>query len=478
MAYSQQEKRGGVAGSWTGAFSWDSAPQGLAMLGADLVAAYLSYHAVNALQFQGNRTPLSVGYTGAWMTFWMLARLYQQLYPGYGNSPEQELRQHVLTCGEAAVGQFAISFAIHSFASSRLGLGLVWVVLTLVSLLTRTLTRRLLIRLGRYGRPVSIIGAGKTGRLTTSYLLSHPEFGLRPVAIYDDDPALSGCQVAGIPVLGDLELAGNQPLTVHAIVSIPGARAERQSEIIRKMLEAYPITWTTPDLFGVPSQSLQPHVIGTHATLEVRNNLRSLQARLIKRSIDLAAALLGGVLISPFLLAIALAIRVDSQGPALYVATRLGRGGEPFRCYKFRTMHRDAEQRLEQVPEDPERRREYETFHKLKEDPRVTRVGRWLRRTSLDELPQILNVLLGSMSLVGPRPYLPSEQGKVGKQGGFILQVHPGITGLWQTSGRNQLSFSERVEMDSFYVSNWSIWLDLVILLRTARVVLTRRGAY
>jgi lipopolysaccharide/colanic/teichoic acid biosynthesis glycosyltransferase len=172
-------------------------------------------------------------------------------------------------------------------------------------------------------------------------------------------------------------------------------------------------------------------------------------------------------------------VYLESGGPVFYRDLRMGRDGKLFACLKFRTMVPDAERVLqEMLEEDPVAREEYARYHKLRDDPRVTRVGRFLRRTSLDELPQLWNVLMGEMSLVGPRPYLPRESREIGVTQSEILRVPPGITGPWQVSGRNQTSFQERVDIDAYYIHDWSIWLDVVLLARTMKIVLRGRGAY
>lgn len=198
----------------------------------------------------------------------------------------------------------------------------------------------------------------------------------------------------------------------------------------------------------------------------------------IKRAIDIVAASVGLLLLFPFALIVACLIKLDSRGPVFFYQTRLGVRGRCFRMLKFRSMYQDAEDRLEMLLEvDPAKRIEYTTFHKLTDDPRVTRVGRVIRKYSIDELPQLINVLRGDMSIVGPRPYLPREIQSM--QGNYrtILQVRPGITGLWQTSGRNELSFKERLDLDVDYVHAWCWSGDLVLLWRTLPVVLKGKGA-
>jgi Undecaprenyl-phosphate galactose phosphotransferase WbaP len=188
---------------------------------------------------------------------------------------------------------------------------------------------------------------------------------------------------------------------------------------------------------------------------------------------------MGGVVALPILALITLAIRLDSPGPALFRQERVGRDGRTFHVWKFRTMLVDAEARLEALlATDPAARLEWESSQKLARDPRVTRVGGFLRATSLDELPQLWNVVLGEMSLVGPRPIVRAEIPRYAESYEYYRQVRPGITGYWQVSGRSNTSYTQRVMLDTYYVRNWSIWLDLVILLRTVTVVLQRQGAY
>jgi lipopolysaccharide/colanic/teichoic acid biosynthesis glycosyltransferase len=197
----------------------------------------------------------------------------------------------------------------------------------------------------------------------------------------------------------------------------------------------------------------------------------------VKRVVDVIGSGAALLLLGPALLLVAAWVRLDSRGPALYLSPRVGRYGRTFACIKFRTMHLDAEARLARLLEaDPRLRSEYERFHKLDDDPRVTRAGRFLRRASLDELPQLVNVFLGEMSLVGPRPYLVRELDQMGSERDLIVLARPGITGYWQVEGRNDVTFEERQAMEAAYVRNWSVWWDLEILARTPLVVLTRTG--
>lgn len=183
----------------------------------------------------------------------------------------------------------------------------------------------------------------------------------------------------------------------------------------------------------------------------------------------------------PLMGIIALSIRLSSPGPIMFYQKRIGQHGRPFTLFKFRTMYPDSQRRLKQYLHDhPEAQVRWECYHKLPDDPRITPIGRWLRRTSLDELPQLFNVLKGDMNIIGPRPVLPAEfrQHYQGEARTFYTSVKPGITGLWQIAGRSTLDFPTRVFLDVWYVRHWSLWLDLYILMHTVRVLISRTGAY
>ncbi|MFC4452161.1 undecaprenyl-phosphate galactose phosphotransferase WbaP [Deinococcus sonorensis] len=454
-------------------------PQVGLIAAGDVASGFLAHLLVNLLLVPLGYASIDWRVTGAWLLLWLFWRAYQGLYPGYGQSPQTELRSHTVSTVQVAVAQMAAALAVQRYALNGLEVVLVWLVVLVVALPVRYGVRSLLISLHYFGRPVSIIGAGQTASMIIDHLLRHPSYGLNPVVAYDDNSRLHGTLIHGVLVAGSIDEAISQPRTEQAVIGIPSARAETQRLLINSIYSVFPITWSVPDLIGVPNQAMQPHNIGALASLEIRNNLRSFRSRLVKRSIDLAATLVGGILILPVFALIALAIRLDSPGPVVYRARRLGKDGESFDCFKFRSMHQDADEKLRHLLDtSPLLRREYEDTHKLKSDPRVTRVGAFLRKTSLDELPQLLNVLLGTMSLVGPRPIVEAEVIKYGGVYAVYKQVRPGITGYWQANGRSDTTYEERVGMDNFYITNWTPWLDLVILLQTVRVVLAGKGAY
>jgi Undecaprenyl-phosphate galactose phosphotransferase WbaP len=211
----------------------------------------------------------------------------------------------------------------------------------------------------------------------------------------------------------------------------------------------------------------------------MKRELLHKSSQFAKRTLDLGLTVVGGLLILPLIGAIAAAVKFSSSGAVFYSQQRIGLGHQRFMAWKFRTMVENADQLLEEhLAKNPLLREEWNETHKLRQDPRVTRIGRILRRTSLDELPQIWNVLKGEMSLVGPRPVVSAEVEKYGESFDFYSAVRPGITGLWQVSGRSNTSYSERVALDVRYVRHWSVWLDIYLLARTFRVVFRGSGAY
>lgn len=204
-----------------------------------------------------------------------------------------------------------------------------------------------------------------------------------------------------------------------------------------------------------------------------------LSYRFIKRFIDLSIILILIPFLIPIVIIICSLIKIFSRGPVIFTQQRLGKGGKPFKIYKFRTMYVDAEERLNNLLDKDELlRREWIKNRKLKHDPRIFKFGKFLRKTSLDEIPQFINVLKGEMSLVGPRPYLPHELDEYKKESEIILSVLPGITGLWQTNGRSNTTFRTRVKIDCLYIKKWSIWLDFKILVKTLKVLINCEGAY
>ena len=404
------------------------------------------------------------------------------LYPGVGLAPAEELRRLTLATTLVylvlAAGTFL--FKEGNAYSRAVFLG-AWMLSVIFAPLARALVRHMVAHRPWWGYPVVVLGAGETGRMVVQALRRNPGLGFKPVAVLDDNPDKHG-SLEGVPVVGSMELAPALAAELHvrhAIVAMPGVPRQKLLDILERHGGLFPHIIVIPDLFGFSSLWVSVTDMGGVLGLELRQRLLLPGPRSLKRAIDLTSALLGGLLISPLLLLIAIWIKLDSRGPVFYGHTRIGQEGRRFKAWKFRSMIPDADRVLQDYLErHPELQAEWVATQKLKNDPRVTRVGRWLRKLSLDELPQLWNVIRGEMSLVGPRPIVQEELAKYGEKGVLYLKVKPGMTGLWQVSGRSETSYQERVEIDAYYVRNWSVWLDMYILARTVWAILFGRGAY
>ena len=195
--------------------------------------------------------------------------------------------------------------------------------------------------------------------------------------------------------------------------------------------------------------------------------------------LDIFVILVASPIVVPVFLLLCILTKLTSKGPIFYGHPRIGKNGKPFKCWKFRSMCVNSQEILKEILEtNPQMRAEWEKDHKFLNDPRVTKFGKFLRKSSLDELPQLINILLGQMSIIGPRPVTEEELIKYGDLKDYVLSVSPGLSGMWQVSGRSDTGYEERITLDSFYIQNWSIWLDIWILIKTIWVVLKRKGAY
>lgn len=265
------------------------------------------------------------------------------------------------------------------------------------------------------------------------------------------------------------------------LIAAPGLPQDDLSDLIYRAQSLVKQVDVVPNLVVVPMSNVTAESFfdAKIMVLHIRNNLASPWNQLLKRIFDIVATICGGILIFPILLAIAIWVYHDSPGPVIFKHRRVGKDGKEFNCYKFRSMCTNSQEVLDHLlATDPAAKEEWDREFKLKNDPRITKSGAFLRKTSLDELPQLLNVLKGEMSLVGPRSIIQKEVPRYGKYIKEYYSVLPGITGMWQTSGRSDIDYPKRVQMDSWYVHNWSVWLDMVLLWRTVAVVLSHKGAY
>jgi Undecaprenyl-phosphate galactose phosphotransferase WbaP len=404
------------------------------------------------------------------------------LYPGLLLTPAEELKK---ICQGTSFAFFVLAMGLFltqkGTAYSRGVFLASWPVCMVTVVAVRSFIRSRFVKKAWWGYPAVILGAGKTGEILAGNLQKRTRLGLRVIGFLDDDPAKQGTMVAGVPVLGtlaDVKRVVEVPARVFAIVAMPGASRQRLMEILESSASRFRRLIVIPDLFGMSSLWASAQDIGGILGLEIQQKLLDPRRQAMKRVMDVVAVLTGGVFILPLLLCIGFAVKLDSCGPVLFRHKRIGLNGRDINIWKFRTMVLDADRVLEECLEkDSSMRKEWEENHKLAHDPRITRVGRFLRRTSLDEFPQLWNVLMGDLSLVGPRPIVWDEMEKY--QEGFELykKVKPGLTGLWQISGRSDTTYEDRVNLDSYYVRNWSVWFDIYILAKTPSEVFKCRGA-
>ncbi|MGD8792123.1 MAG: undecaprenyl-phosphate glucose phosphotransferase [Anaerolineae bacterium] len=376
---------------------------------------------------------------------------------------------------------FVIVFFFRPFLYSRLIFFYAGVLITIFLALARVGKRVVRNQLRAKGLGVDrllIVGAGEVGRTVMRNIVAHPALGYHIVGFVDDDPEKGSTDIGRFQALGSTaniprlvkELAIDEviitlPWMYHRkIVSIV-AQCERQQVRVRIVPDIFQMTLShldVEDLGGVPMIGVKEISIGSSELL-------------FKRVMDVVISAVGIILLLPLFVLIGTAIKLDSSGPVFFRQIRVGKGERLFACFKFRSMHVDAE---EQKGRLADRNEADGVFFKIRNDPRITKVGRMLRRTSLDELPQLFNVLMGHMSLVGPRPAPPAEVQRYLPWHKRRLEVAPGMTGLWQVSGRSELTFDEMVLLDLYYIENWSPMLDVQIMLRTVPTVITGEGAY
>ncbi|HIE39576.1 MAG TPA: sugar transferase [Anaerolineae bacterium] len=415
-----------------------------------------------------------------WLVIFALYRLYsaEDLFGGL-----QEYANVVNGCTAGLVGLILYSFLDRRFELdiSRGWLAMVWFFSVTSVVWTRFGYRRLVYRLRERGwflRRVLIVGANEEGRMVAAQLRESRTAGLEVVGFVDGDRP-PGSELEGVPIVGRVEqLEGLvQRIGVEELIVIPTA-LKRET-----LLDLYR-DWGTDDrvrirlssgLYELFTTGVQVREVGFIPLVSLNRTRITGMDKLMKATLDYVGALVGLVLLAPMLAVSAVLVWLDSGRPVIYRRRVVGLYGREFDAYKFRTMIVDADAYLEAHPDMKE---EWEQTGKIRDDPRVTRVGRWLRKYSLDELPQLFNVLKGEMSLVGPRMITPTELDHFGRWRHNLLTVKPGLTGLWQISGRADLSYGERVRLDMHYIRNYTIWLDLKLLLSTFWAVAQGRGAY
>lgn len=418
-----------------------------------------------------------------WLVFEKMG-LYKgtSIYSGSSIGPVEEIRRLVYAlCGIfVALGFSNYCYRPDNYLYSRSVLIATCLICMFLIPVNRIILRKILSRLNCWGVPAIIIGSGQTARQVFNDIQKHPEYGLIPVGFFTDSPSSNMPEHAlHLGNICDIEERTAQSAIKYAIL----AKDESlHTPHIQQIISLYGVRFphllvVLPSLLNTCSGVIPKDIGGTFG-LEIRHNLQIPSIYRTKRAIDYALTLPVLLATLPLIGLLAALVKLDSSGPAFFKHRRVTKNGRQIHIYKFRTMVKDADSKLNEILRDnPDLKREWQTRGKLENDPRITRIGKWLRKTSLDELPQLLNVLQGKLTLVGPRPLVKMELEIYGEAASLFDRVLPGLTGLWQVSGRNELTYVERAKLDLYYVNNWSVWLDIYILAKTVYAVIFRYGA-
>ena len=396
------------------------------------------------------------------------------LYPAIGMSAFEELSRSTRATFLVVGGLLLAGLLYGVDGGSQWTILVAGTVFAVSAPILRSLTRGVFSQFTWWRQPLLVFDTSAGAQHVYDHFRKNPGLGLAPILVqhdlHDNGAYHSHAQVA--------ELASKHG-ALCAAVPLNGASGPRTEALLRECANTFPHLLVVPDLKGMLMSGAAATDLGGLVGVRGGKNLLKPAPRLAKRLVDAALALSIIVITLPLGVLIALAVKLTSPGPIFYGQQRIGQDRHPFLAWKFRTMRQDADAVLAAyLAANPELQEEWEKDHKLKDDPRVTSVGRVLRRTSLDELPQLWNILCGEMSLVGPRPVVEAEAEKYGTDFGRYLSVPPGLTGLWQVSGRNRTTYEERIRLDAYYVENWSLLFDTYILARTVKAVLTGDGAY
>jgi Undecaprenyl-phosphate galactose phosphotransferase WbaP len=404
------------------------------------------------------------------------------LYPAASLAPAEELRlvsYSSLIVHTAIVLSRFIYYLGFDTVSAALAISFLC---SLVGILAVRSVMRSFLRLsGLGGIPAVIYGAGYTGQAVADKLLANKKSGYVPVLMLDDDKRKGG-EYRGIPIINDTSLGPEIVRRFNikmAVVAMPSLSHRELKKLITGSVSAFRYTIRVPDIYSINDIWTSVRDFGGILGFATANRLNMFWNLWIKRLMDVFIVLAGSLVLSPVLLLTAIAIKLSSPGPVLYSQRRIGQNGKHFNAYKFRSMVADADKKLKELLDtDKNARKEWDQNQKLKNDPRITGIGRFIRKTSIDEFPQFINVLKGEMSLIGPRPIVDNEIEKYGSDFQRIFSIKPGLTGLWQVSGRSDTNYTDRVSYDTYYLQSWSVWLDIWIIFKTFGVILWGRGAY
>ncbi|MGU3523385.1 undecaprenyl-phosphate galactose phosphotransferase WbaP [Enterobacteriaceae bacterium C23F] len=408
--------------------------------------------------------------------FWIRLRHYSYRKPFWF-----ELKELLRTLVIFAVIELSV-IAFSKWQSSRYLWVLTWMFAMFMVPVGRVLSRKLLERLGCWKKTTVIIGTGKNASDACLALRSEESLGFDVKYMFGANPGYAD-KTKDIIYLNDEAwlLSHFNEAVVQFVIAVESDESDVRDYWLKTLsMNGFRHVSVIPTTRGLPLYGTDMAFLFSHELMifRVNNNLAKRTSRFVKRTFDIICSILIILICSPLLAFLYYKVTRDG-GPAIYGHMRVGRHGKLFPCYKFRSMVLDSQEVLQKLLDsDPAAREEWDRDFKLKNDPRITPVGRFIRKTSLDELPQLFNVLKGQMSLVGPRPIISEELPRYDDNVDYYLMAKPGMTGLWQVSGRNDVDYDTRVYFDSWYVKNWSLWNDIAILFKTVKVVLHRDGAY
>lgn len=408
-----------------------------------------------------------------------------KLYPGIMLSPADEIRRFAVSAACCFSG-IALSITVETDYRGALSIALLLCIPIACFILPfgRDMARKILSKFSWWGVPSVIYCDGKQSTNIIDRLINHPDLGYKPVVIIHSGNFQNIDSYRNIPVFHysiDIHDAIKKLKLKTAIIIETAETASQTTKYLTDPLIMMLYRYTTV----IPFQQNWIHIstgvrdLGGILGFYTTHNLTKKGNLLLKRVIDISMCLILAIPVLLITACIAVAIKCTSVGPVFYGHKRVGLNGKEFKTWKFRSMVIDADAQLQQIlATDPIRRAEWEKDRKFTNDPRITPLGHFLRKSSLDELPQLWNIFIGEMSFIGPRPVTQGELIKYGDKAPFILSVKPGLSGMWQVSGRSDTGYEDRVNLDSYYIQNWSIWLDIWIVIKTIWVVLNGRGAY
>lgn len=460
----------------------------LALLGADILAlAFMFVICLLLRDLLFDNLPAIHWSTWYSMGSWLLFRAGSGLYSPCSLFPPDELKRSFETSAMSFVLHLALLITMGAVEPVRFVMLLIWFCVLPLTYMMRTIARTALIKRKLYGVPLVILGNGDAARRAIREYQSRPESGFIPVALFSSEMTAAGERqgILGVPLVGRVHQATTHPFPYpirHALLAMGNGWSDDQNHSMTRTLAKRFNSLQVFTNFITDSHLLsRMRSLGPYLTVETQHVRFSESQRLLKRALDLSISVPALIVSAPVILVAAIAIKIVDPGPVFFGQIREGRDGKPVRIYKLRSMVVGAEDKLAQyLAENPAARFEYEQTMKLRKDPRVLPgLGAFIRKTSIDELPQLWNIVKGDMSLVGPR-VMPTREIDLYSESGRELRrdMVPGLTGFWQVEHRNDSDFQVRELADSFYVSNWTVWLDLWIILRTVRVLFSRSGAY